>query len=231
MTTYFHKCTDPLIRITDDARAYTRPQAKSVWGGGAIFLDRDGTIIVEKNYLREIEDLKLLPGAVPGLKKLGATGMPLYLLTNQAGIAHGYFDENRVDAIHRYLIDLLATAGIHFRGVLYCPHHPQAEVAAYRTDCFCRKPKPGLLLHAAYLDSIDLSRSFVIGDKLTDLEAAKNVTAKAILVLTGYGVGESRRIQDREAPDYVADDLLDAAEWINTNPQIRQPLERKERLP
>lgn len=212
MTTYFHKCTDPLLRITD-----ARPQAEPVKEGGAIFLDRDGTIIEEKNYLGEIEDLKLLPGAVPGLKKLSATGMPLYLLTNQAGIAHGYFDENRVDAIHRYLVDLLAKAGVYFRGVLYCPHHPQAEIAAYRSDCFCRKPKPGLLLHAAYLDSIDLSRSFVIGDKLSDLEAAKNVTAKAILVLTGYGAGESRRIPEREPPDYIAADLLEAAEWININ--------------
>lgn len=213
MDTYFHKCTDPLTRVNDNCRdtAPTEP----LRSGGAIFLDRDGTIIEEKNYLREIGEIRLLPGALGGLKRLAATGMPLYLLTNQAGIAHGYFDEDRVSAIHRYLIDLLAKAGVYFRGVLYCPHHPRAEVAAYRVDCFCRKPKPGLLLHAAYFDPIELSRSFVIGDKLTDLEAGKKVAAKTILVLTGYGAGESRRIVDRSVSDYTAADLMEAAKWID----------------
>lgn len=215
MATYFHKCTDPLPPVTDDC--HDPGLAEPVRGRGAIFLDRDGTIITEKNYLREIGEIRLLPGALQGLRQLSTTGMPLYLFTNQAGIAHGYFDENRVAAIHRYLIDLLAKAGVHFRGVLYCPHHPQAEVAAYRVDCFCRKPNPGLMLRAAYLEALDLSRSFVIGDKLTDLEAGKKVAAKTILVLTGYGAGESRRIPERSAPDFIAADLIEAAAWVNLN--------------
>ena len=206
MVTYFADCRHKLSSVVE--MNDTPPINK------AIFLDRDGTIIVEKNYLRNVAGLEFLPGAIPGLKTLAATGLPLYIFTNQAGIAHGYFTEDTLQQIHIFLAARLWEAGIKIRGIYYCPHHPQAEVEAYRYDCDCRKPKPGLLKMAARAEQLNLAKSYVIGDKLTDLSAGKQVAAKTALVLTGYGPGESQKVTMETTPDFIGHNLEEIALWV-----------------
>ena len=183
-------------------------------GRGGIFFDRDGVIIEETNYLSQVDDLKILGGVIPGLRKLKKLGMPFYLITNQAGIAHGFFTEKQLRIIQSFLVAKLLEAKIKFRAAFYCPHHPQAEMANYRADCFGRKPKPGLLYQAARFDKLNLKHSYIIGDKLTDLEAGKQAGTKTILVLTGYGAEESKKISSNLKPDFIATNINDAADWI-----------------
>jgi len=203
MDPFILKCTDPL------------PAEKSArLGKPGIFFDRDGTIIEEKNYLSDPLDLKILPSVPQGLRKLKFTGLPLYLFTNQAGVAHGFFDETKLREVHFYLIKELNRLKVNLRGILFCPHHPLAEIEAYRRDCFCRKPNPGLLLKAAALDQVELDQSYIIGDKLIDIEAGKKVGAKTILVLTGYGRKERAGIRPENTPDFVAGELNQAVNWI-----------------
>lgn len=203
MLPQFHRCSDPFI--------YTYPNpSKRI----AVFMDRDGTIIEEKHYLRRIADIKLFPGVASSLRKLTNLGLSLYLFTNQAGVAHGYFDETALANIHRHLMLRLRAAGVGFRGVLYCPHHPKAEVSAYCHDCFGRKPNPGLLYQTAIYDKVDLKKSYVIGDKLSDIKAGKLAGAKTILVLTGYGRQELTHITEELSPDHIAINLPEATDWI-----------------
>jgi D-glycero-D-manno-heptose 1,7-bisphosphate phosphatase len=209
MDTYFWGCNQNII----DKATYVNKNPNR----GGIFLDRDGTIIAEKKYLRDIADLEFLPGAIPGLKILATTGLPLYIFTNQAGVAHGFFNEETLNQIHKYLISKLFEAGIMIRGLYYCPHHPNAEIEKYRHDCECRKPKPGLLKIAARIDHLDLSKSYIIGDKISDLSAGKQVAAKTALVLTGYGLAEYKKITPEVVPDYVAHNLKDVAQWLKAN--------------
>ncbi len=183
-------------------------------GRGGIFFDRDGTIIEEKNYLSRINDLKLLDGVVSGLQKLKTLGMPFYLITNQAGIAHGFFTEEQLRLIQSFLANQLRELEIIFRASFYCPHHPEAEIQEYRLDCFSRKPNPGLLYQAARFDKINLKHSYIIGDKLSDLEAGRRAGTKTILVLTGYGVEELKKINPRQKPDFIATSIESAADWI-----------------
>lgn len=183
-------------------------------GRGGIFFDRDGTVIEEKNYLSQVKDLKLLDGAVSGLQKLKTLGMPFYLVTNQAGIAHGFFTEKQLHEIQLFLAEQLLRLGIIFRAVFYCPHHPEAELPEYRSDCFSRKPNPGLLYQAARFDKLNLKHSYIIGDKLSDLEAGRKVGANTVLVLTGYGSVEFKKMKPSLKPDFVASNLNAAADWI-----------------
>jgi D-glycero-D-manno-heptose 1,7-bisphosphate phosphatase len=183
-------------------------------GCGGIFFDRDGTIIEEKNYLFRIKDLKLLDGVISGLQKLKPLGMPFYLITNQAGIAHDLFTKNQLRSVQNFLAQKLMESQIGFRAVFYCPHHPEAKLPEYRFNCFCRKPNPGLLYQAARFDKLNLKHSYIIGDKLTDLEAGRKVGAKTILVLTGYGPIEYEKIEPRQEPNFIASNIDDAANWI-----------------
>ncbi|NMB10761.1 MAG: HAD family hydrolase [Firmicutes bacterium] len=180
----------------------------------AVFLDRDGTIIEEVNYLRDSAEVRIIPAAIEGLLIL-QEHFPLVIITNQAGIARGYLDENQLDQIHGHLRALLAQSGISLAGIYYCPHHPQAGYPPYRRNCRCRKPKQGMLLAAAADLALDLSVSYTIGDKLSDIAAGKSAGTHTILVRTGYGKGHEHQIS-REGifPDYISDDLLDAAAWI-----------------
>jgi D-glycero-D-manno-heptose 1,7-bisphosphate phosphatase len=203
MLPYPHRCTDPLI--------YSRSGHSKRIG---VFIDRDGTLIEEKHYLHRISDMKFLPGIVSGLRKLTSIGMSLYLFTNQAGIAHGHFDEATLAAIHHHLLRQLRAVGIGFRGLLYCPHHPEAEISTYRCDCGGRKPKADLLFQAALYDRVNLAKSFVIGDKLGDIVAGKKAGTKTILVLTGYGRQEAANIAENSLPDYIAPNLAAAIHWV-----------------
>lgn len=174
----------------------------------AVFLDRDGTLNDEVEYLHEPDQLRLLPGAARAVRLLNRAAVLVILVTNQAGIGRGYYSEAAMRALHRELAARLAARGAHLDAIYHCPHHPD-------DDCDCRKPKPGMLLRAAAEHDIDLRRSFVIGDKMSDLEAGRRAGSNTILVLTGYGREERQAFQGRDfQPDHIGQDLLAAVRWI-----------------
>ncbi len=181
-----------------------------------VFLDRDGTINKEVGYLHEAEKLSLIPGAAQAIKRLNDFGLPVVCVSNQAGVARGYYSVEAVAEVHQKLEELLAAEGAHLDGIYFCPHHPTEGRHPYRTDCQCRKPGPGMLEKAASELNIDLSRSYLIGDSLTDIQAAENAGLKAILVLTGYGQKELENIEKQSItkPDYICPDLVVAVHWI-----------------
>jgi D-glycero-D-manno-heptose 1,7-bisphosphate phosphatase len=153
----------------------------------AVFLDRDGVVIEEVEYLAEVGQVRLIPGAAAGIAALNARGIPVVVATNQAGVARGLFPEGRVGQVHAQLARLLAAEGARVDAWYYCPHHPTAGEGAYRVSCACRKPLPGMLLQAAREWGIDLARSFMVGDKRSDLEAGARAGCRSVLVETGYG--------------------------------------------
>lgn len=153
----------------------------------AVFLDRDGTLIEEVNYLARPEQVRLIPGAADAVRALNDAGVLVVVVTNQAGVARGYFPESRVAEVHARLSALLAEHGAHVDAYYHCPHHPTAGVGRYRVDCDCRKPKPGLLLTAARHLDIDLARSWMIGDKPCDAGAGRAAGCRTLLVRTGHG--------------------------------------------
>ncbi len=174
----------------------------------AVFLDRDGTLNEEVRYLDRSDNLQLLPGAVQAVRLLNERGWRVVVVTNQSGVARGYFTENDLSVIHERLKRDLAQGGAYLDGIRYCPHHPDA-------GCLCRKPGVALFLDAAQQLDIDLAASYLVGDKLTDLLPARRLGARTVLVLTGYGDAElsAARTAGFE-PDYVAAGLLEAAQWI-----------------
>ena len=182
----------------------------------AVFIDRDGTLNEEVGYLNHPQRLGLIPGAAEAVRKLNSSPFKAVVATNQSGIAKGYVSEALLGAIHEELIRQLKAEGAYLDAIYVCTHHPTEGELPYRRLCDCRKPKPGLLLKAASDLDLDLSRSFVVGDKISDVELAHRVNAKGILVLTGYGLGERdfRRHLWPVAPDYIAENLLQAVEWI-----------------
>lgn len=182
----------------------------------AVFLDRDGTLNEEVGYINHISRFKLYPWAARAIKTLNDAGLKAILVTNQAGVARGYFKEEMVLAVHDKLRADLAAEGARLDAIYYCPHHPTAGEPPYRSDCQCRKPRPGLLERAAREHGIDLSRSFMIGDKYTDVELARRVGARGIMVMTGYGRGEYEYQRDswKGDPDHIAEDVAAATAWI-----------------
>ncbi len=176
----------------------------------AVLMDRDGVLNEEVGYLRDPADLRLLSGAGEAVRLLNEAGIPVILVTNQSAIARGYLTVAGLDEIHRELGRQLAACGAHLDGIYYCPHHPD-------DGCSCRKPEPGLLKQAAAEHDLDLSRSFVVGDKGSDLEAGRRVGCRTVLVLTGYGQDESAgQRRSVHPPDFIACDLLEAVRWILT---------------
>ncbi|HYL62120.1 MAG TPA: HAD family hydrolase [Candidatus Methylomirabilis sp.] len=175
----------------------------------AVFLDRDGTIAEEVGYLNHVSRFRILPHVPDAIRKLNEAGMPVILVTNQSGVGRGYFPEALVHTVHELMTQQLAAVGARLDAI-YCCIHASAD------DCPCRKPKTGMLDRAASEHAVDLRRSFVIGDRHTDIELAHRAGAKSILVRTGYGEGEylwngpKWTIQ----PDFVAADLADAVQWI-----------------
>ncbi len=186
-------------------------------GRRGIFLDRDGTISEEVGFIDRIERFHLLPRAAEAIRRINGSGFLALLVTNQSGVARGLFDEALVAAVHSRLTGWLASEGARLDGIYVCPHHPREGKPPYRTDCDCRKPRPGLLARAAREHDVDLSSSYMIGDKAADIETARNAGAAGILVLTGYGQQDLRDRIPRSAaaqPVFVATDLLDAVQWI-----------------
>lgn len=174
----------------------------------AVFLDRDGTVNQEVEYLDDPDGLQLIPGAAAAIRLLNDAGVLAIVITNQAGIGRGYFSATTMEAIHARLAQQLAAHGAHLDAIYHCPHHPDA-------GCACRKPSPGMLLRAAREHSIDLERSVLVGDKASDLEAGRRAGCRTVLVLTGYGRETCVQLgRPGIGPDLVADDLLDAVRWL-----------------
>ena len=182
----------------------------------AVFLDRDGTINEQMGYINHLSRFVLLPGAAAGIRRLNELGIPVLVVTNQSGLARGYFPPELLTAVHAKMVAELAREGARLDGIYVCPHHPEAKREEYRRACDCRKPKTGLFTQAAAEHGLDLAASFVVGDRWSDLQAAAACGATAILVLTGYGRGDLEYIGPTQTvqPRYVAEDLAAAAAWI-----------------
>jgi len=176
----------------------------------AVFLDRDGTINVEKDYLYRIEDFEFVPGAPEAIRLLNEAGLFVVVVTNQSGVARGYYNEADVEALHAHIAAELAAVGAHVDAWLYCPHHPAGN-GRYAVACRCRKPLPGMLLEAAGKYRIDLAASVMVGDKRADLEAGAAAGCRSILVRSGYGAAEESSVP---AGVSVFDDLLCAAQAL-----------------
>ncbi|MBI2824266.1 MAG: HAD family hydrolase [Planctomycetia bacterium] len=153
----------------------------------AVFVDRDGTINEDVGYLARPSQLRLIAGAAEAIARLNQHGVPVVVVTNQAGVARGLFAESAIGNVHARLDKLLARHGACVDRYDYCPHHPRDGQGAYQIDCECRKPRPGMLLRVAEELGLDLARSYMIGDKLTDLEAGAHAGCRTILVRSGYG--------------------------------------------
>lgn len=176
----------------------------------AVFLDRDGTINVEKEYLHLVEHWEWIPGSVDAIHRLNQLGYLVIVVTNQAGIARGYYTEHAVNILHSHIDRMLAASGARIDAYYYCPHH--FDFGAIR-DCSCRKPRPGMLMLAQKEWNIDLKKSFMIGDKLIDIQAAQAAGVTPVMVRTGYGAQESASLTDNVL---VASDLLNAVQKIES---------------
>jgi D-glycero-D-manno-heptose 1,7-bisphosphate phosphatase len=153
----------------------------------AVILDRDGTINEEKNYLYKIEDFTYTYKAQEAIKILNNNGYKVIVITNQAGVARGYYKEEDVLSLHSWINYDLSKNNAHIDDFLYCPHHPEHGLGKYKVDCECRKPKSGLYKKAIELHEIDVKQSFVIGDKLSDIKPGKELGFRTCIVETGYG--------------------------------------------
>ena len=181
----------------------------------ALFLDRDGTLIKEVNYLNRIDQIQILEGAIQALALARDAGLATVLVTNQSAIARGMLTESELQAIHSYLSQEIAQRGAQLEAVYYCPHHPEGSVPEYAVACGCRKPQPGLLLAAAEELGLDPARSLMVGDCLHDVEAGHRAGCCASLVMTGYGVREASLSEIRNTyPDQISSDLLAAVRWF-----------------
>ncbi len=170
-----------------------------------ILLDRDGTIIVDKNYPSHPDQIELLPNASEGLRRMQSLGFGLIVISNQSGIGRGYFTVEQLQKVHERFLNLLKSEGIVLDGLYFCPHAPQ-------DNCTCRKPETGMVDQARKVIGFNPDESFVIGDKAADVQLADNIGAKSILVRTGYGVQTEK--DSSVKPDFVVDNLWEASEIL-----------------
>jgi D-glycero-D-manno-heptose 1,7-bisphosphate phosphatase len=175
----------------------------------AVFLDRDGTLNKEVNYLHQIENFEWVPGAPEAIRRVNELGVPALVVTNQSGVARGYFGEEEVEQLHAFMEEELAKIGATVDAFYYCPYHPEGTVEEYRSLSHCRKPNPGMFEDAIEEWAVDPARSFVVGDKNTDLIPGTELGMTTILVRTGHGDEE-----DEGVPDHVVDDVSAAVSLI-----------------
>ena len=178
----------------------------------AAFIDRDGVLNVDHGYVYRREDFEWLPGAVDALARLQDAGYALVVVTNQSGIARGLYTESDLETLHSFIANDLRERGVHLTGIYSCPHHPQAALGAYRLDCECRKPKPGLILRAAREHGLDLDWSCLFGDKASDIEAGRSA-----------GVGRCWLIGSAQAAQAAAADGRGASLDEAVTAQLRLP--------
>ncbi|EOL9004158.1 D-glycero-beta-D-manno-heptose 1,7-bisphosphate 7-phosphatase [Cronobacter turicensis] len=190
--------------------------AKSV---PAIFLDRDGTINIDHGYVSEIDRFEFIDGVIDAMRELKAMGFALVLVTNQSGIARGKFTEAQFEQLTEWMDWSLADRDVDFDGIYYCPHHPEAAVEEFRQNCDCRKPQPGMLLSARDFLHIDMDASYMVGDKLEDMQAgaAAGVGTK-VLVRTGKPVTP----EAEAAADWVLNSLAALPEAIKTRAMMKR---------
>ncbi|MTD40925.1 D-glycero-beta-D-manno-heptose 1,7-bisphosphate 7-phosphatase [Erwinia sp. CPCC 100877] len=177
----------------------------------AIFLDRDGTINVDHGYVHEIDQFQFIDGVIDAMRELKAMGFALVLVTNQSGIARGIFSEAQFEQLTEWMDWSLADRGVDLDGIYYCPHHPDGKVEAFRQQCDCRKPLPGMLVSARDFLHIDMAASYMVGDKLEDMQAAAAAgVGNKVLVRTGKPVTADTEV----AADWVIDSLAALPELI-----------------
>ncbi|HIJ95226.1 MAG TPA: D-glycero-beta-D-manno-heptose 1,7-bisphosphate 7-phosphatase [Desulfuromonadales bacterium] len=186
----------------------------------AVFLDRDGTINVEKDYLFRIDDFEFIAGVPEAIQSLNRAGFFVVVVTNQSGVARGYYTEEDVENLHRHIARELDKIGARVDAWLYCPHHPDGR-GSYALPCTCRKPLPGMLIEAARRYDLDLPSSIMIGDKYADIAAGQAVGCRTILVRTGYGVEEERR---GTAASAVSNSLPEAVDSLISSPTGFDPI-------
>jgi D-glycero-D-manno-heptose 1,7-bisphosphate phosphatase len=177
----------------------------------AVFLDRDGTINVEREYVHLPEEFEFIPGAPEAIRALNGAGFRVIVVSNQSGIARGFYDESAVARLHLHMDGELARFGAKVDAYYYCPHHPDYGTGEYRKSCDCRKPMDGMLRRGAKEFSLDLSLCYMIGDRLVDVEAALRSGCRPMMVMTGYGGIESPGLP---AGVPIFDDLLEAVSAI-----------------
>ncbi len=191
---------------------------KQIFNNKAVFIDRDGCLIKELGYINTLKNIKFFKNSIKALRLLRKHGYKVIVVTNQAGVAYGYFPESFVRESHRYISRKLKKHKLKIDAYYYCPHHKKAKIKKYKKNCRCRKPNTGMVLKARQRFNIDLKQSYTIGDKLTDVQLAHNAGMKGILVLTGFGRWQKKLIKkEKVVPDYIAKDFLYGVQWIIKN--------------
>jgi D-glycero-D-manno-heptose 1,7-bisphosphate phosphatase len=186
----------------------------------AVFVDRDGTLIEEVGYLDRVDRLALYPWTTDAIRALNRAGIPIVLVSNQSGVARGFFTEAVVDQVHARLAALLDVGGARIDAYYYCPHHPDGTVPGYGRACDCRKPKRGLVDRAVSELGIDPTRSFAVGDRWLDIGLARTMGGRGVLVRTGYGADEEQRPAPNLTADAIVDNFAGAASWVLRNLRI-----------
>jgi D-glycero-D-manno-heptose 1,7-bisphosphate phosphatase len=194
--------------VIDSAEPVSRPTRR------AVFLDRDGTIIEEVGYLDRAERVEFYPWTIDAIRAFNRAGLAVVMISNQSGVARGFFTETVVEHVHAHMAAMLAEGGARIDAYYYCPHHPDGKVAGYARPCDCRKPGRGLVDRAVRELDVDPARSFVVGDRWVDVALARAVGASGVLVRTGYGMSVEQQRPDDLTADAVVDNLIAAASWI-----------------
>jgi D-glycero-D-manno-heptose 1,7-bisphosphate phosphatase len=182
----------------------------------AVFMDRDGTVNEQRGYINHISRFVLVPGTAEAIRLLNMHRYLAIIVSNQSGVARGYFPLQLVEDVHAHMRGLLKKENAVIDGIFFCPHYRTGVVSEYTVDCDCRKPRTGLIKKACETFDIDMTDSYVIGDRVTDIELAERSNLKGILVKTGYGLGDIEYVLSGSPfkPTYIAGDLLDAVRWI-----------------
>jgi D-glycero-D-manno-heptose 1,7-bisphosphate phosphatase len=198
----------------------------------AVFIDRDGTLNEQVGYVNHPSRFRILPRVPQAIRMLNRQGFLVLVVSNQSGVARGYYPLDLVKTLHHLLLTRIREKRGNIDGIFFCPHHPAGSVLEFSRDCECRKPKTGLIEQACRSFEIDLPRSFVIGDMCTDMELAQRVGLPGVMVKTGYGLGEIEYVLPwRTAkPAHIAEDLLDAVRWILNHEHREQPVNKTSRL-